>query len=110
MTDGYAERRREYVAQIRNSFETEEKRDISYDTKDVPETSFSFSKLSFLAAFCIFGLFLYLKFTGAEIYGYHAEDITEIISDNHYYTKLQEYTGIYQETLDTKNADTGVTE
>lgn len=89
MTEGYAERRREYVAEIRSSFDTKDNDERSYGTDDAEEVSFSFSKLQFLAAGCLLVLFLFLKFTGTEFYGYHANDIIEMVSDNHYYTELQ---------------------
>ncbi len=38
----------------------------------------------------IFGVFLYLQFTGEKLYGYQAKDIIEMVSDNHYYLALEE--------------------
>lgn len=90
MTEGYAERRREYVAQIRNSFDTQEKDERPYGTDDTEAVSFSFTKLQFLAAGCILVFFLFLKFTGTAFYGYYANDIIDLVSDNHYYKELKE--------------------
>lgn len=97
MTDDYEERRRQYVSDIRKSFheseirEKNKKNDVSYGDQDVTETSFSFSKIRILIAVLIFGAFFYLHYTKSTILGYDAEDIIDIISDNHYYTNLQEY-------------------
>ncbi len=93
MTDGYAERRREYVASIRSSFDTGENdgiRDEDSYGADGVDAPFSFFRLELLAAVMIFGVFLYLQFTGEKLYGYQAKDIIEMVSDNHYYLALEE--------------------
>ncbi len=93
MTDGYVERRREYVASIRSSFENGESdgQAVRSSEVDPEELPVSFFRLELTAAVVILGMFLYLLFSGNEIYGYHAKDIMEMISDNHYYAQLQEY-------------------
>lgn len=89
MTEDYVSRRREYVAQIRNSFNTEE------EEENMPEqaagASSLFARLSLLVSVCLFVLFLYMKLTGTEVYGYQSEDIVNLITDNHYYTELSDY-------------------
>lgn len=98
MTDGYVDRRRQYVAQIRNSFDSPEQKELPYEEpKEVGESSFSFQKLQFLAAAGILILFLFMKLNGLEFYGYQAQEIIEIISDNHYYTNLQDYVTVDEE-------------
>ncbi len=93
MTDGYVERRREYVASIRSSFENGESGDgaVQPSETDPEGLPVSFFRLELAAAVVVLGMFLYLLFSGNEIYGYYAKDIMEMVSDNHYYVQLQEY-------------------
>ena len=94
MTDDYADRRRAYVTEVRNSFEEESTEGTSYDESHQPAISALFSKIRLFAAVLLFGLFVAFKFTGISIGGYTAEDVIDQISDNHYYTKLKEYVTI----------------
>lgn len=98
MTDGYVDRRRQYVAQIRNSFDSPKPKELPYEEpKEGGESSFSFQKLQFLTAAGILILFLFMKLNGIEFYGYQAQEIIDIISDNHYYTNLQDYVTVDEE-------------
>jgi hypothetical protein len=90
MTEEYAKSRREYVAQIRNSFDT--------DTEDVRSfrgergaSSFSFGKIRFLAAMVCLVFFLVNKYSGLHFFHVSETEIIDIITDNHYYTNLQDY-------------------
>lgn len=91
MTNDYADRRRAYVAEIRNSFETDTNEKVSERVNVSAEPSFFMAKLQLFTAVLIFGLFLYLKLTETELCGYSTKDIVDMITDNHYYTKLAEY-------------------
>ena len=64
MTDEYAARRREYVAQIRSSFDNGAEDVISNETEERTASAFSFGKLRFGAAM----VFLFF-FSGKLVYG-----------------------------------------
>lgn len=91
VTESYAERRRAYVAEIRNSFEDDKREKTSYDENREQGSFFLFAKIQLLVAAVLFCLFLFLKLTDTKLYGYSTEDVVDMITDNHYYTKLQEY-------------------
>lgn len=91
VTESYAERRRAYVAEIRNSFDTDEREKTSYEVKNTQGSSFLLAKIQLLVAALLFCMFLFLKLTGTTLYGYSTEDMVDMITDNHYYTNLQEY-------------------
>lgn len=97
MTDGYAERRREYVANVRKSFE-EEPQYAGRRQEEERQTGefFSFFKIRLFLAVCLLGAFLYCRYTGTKIFHYSAEQIVELVSDNHYYTKLKNYVMIQE--------------
>lgn len=98
MVEDYVVRRREYVADVRKSFDSITN-DMEEPASDATEhgSSFLFFKIRLFLALFIFGVFLYYKYTGAGIGNYQAEDVIDIISDNQYYKDLQEYVMI-QET------------
>ncbi len=94
MTEHYAQRRREYVADIRRSFdeeaagaEAEEERSMDF---------FPFFKMRLLIAACIFGAFLYCRYTDRKMFDCSAKQVIEILSDNHYYTNLKNYVMIQE--------------
>lgn len=89
MTDGYVERRKSYVAEIRNSFETPEKTANLNDMPETTESSFVFVKVRFFIAAFLLVVFLFAKQSDIEIYGYCAEEIVDILCENHYDTILQ---------------------
>ena len=103
MTDSYMERRREYVASVRKSFDEAQGSLGARKTEEVPEREFfSFFKFRLILAACFFGTFLYCHYTDTKIFDYSAEQIMELISDNHYYTNLKNYVMIQEQ--DAKNA------
>lgn len=91
MTEDYAERRRQYVAEIRDSFDRSGTNKAEFGNREADENGISFGKMKFLVSVGIFILFLFLKFDGSDFYGYQAKDIIEMVADNHYFTSLQEY-------------------
>jgi hypothetical protein len=96
MTEGYAERRREYVEQIRHSFDTDTEDALSFE-RERNASSFLFGKIRFLAAMACLVFFLVNKYGGLDIFHISDGKIIEIITDNHYYTKLQEYVMMLRE-------------
>lgn len=97
MTDEYAIRRREYVANVRKSFEEEPRSLRMGQEEEVPESQFfTFFKFRMLLAVCLLGAFLYCRYTDTPIFTYSAEQIMELVSDNHYYTKLKNYVMIQE--------------
>ena len=91
MTDGYAERRREYVAQIRSSFDNGAEDVISNETEERTASAFSFGKLRFFAAMVFLVFFLVNWYTGGTIFGVSVTEIIDIVTDTHHYTNLQDY-------------------
>lgn len=94
MTD-YADYRKRYVAEVRNSFEEDhtEQRVFqnSREETEAPDAAFFYTKLRAGIAICLFAAFFYLFYTGETIVGYDATDIINMIEDNHYYAELQKY-------------------
>lgn len=102
MTDGYVERRREYVASVRKSFE-EAPGNIEVTREETSERDFfSFFKFRLFLAGCFFGAFLYCHYTDTKIFDYSTKQMMELISDNHYYTNLKNYVMIQERN--TQNA------
>lgn len=97
MTDGYAERRREYVAQIRSSFDNGAEDVISNETEERTASAFSFGKLRFFAAMVFLVFFLVNRYMGGTIFGVSVTEIIDIVTDNHYYTNLQDYVMMIEE-------------
>ncbi len=97
MTDGYAERRREYVAQIRSSFDNGAEDVISNETEERTASAFSFGKFRFFAAMVCLVFFLVNWYTGGTIFGVSVTEIIDIVTDNHYYTNLQDYVMMIEE-------------
>lgn len=98
MTDGYAERRKEYVANVRKSFE-EEPQYAGRRQEEEPQRGegFLFFKVRLFLAVCLFGAVLYCRYTDTKIFQYSPEQIVELVSDNHYYTKLKNYVMIQKD-------------
>lgn len=90
MTEDDIKRRRTYVAEIRNSFDTDEKEKTSYGEKEIQGSSFLFLKIQLLLAVLLFCLFLFWKLAGTDFWGYSTEDVVDMITDKHYDAKLQE--------------------
>lgn len=102
--DDYVMKRREYIAEIRRSFDTKER--IMEDTVSESDNSSSilFFKLRFFLALCIFAAFILCKYTGYTFYTYDAKEVVDIITDNQYYTKLQNYVMIEGQLFGEKEA------
>jgi len=81
MTDEYVERRRAYVNEIRRSFDRSEVENGTAEEESQPLVPWVFLKIPFLL----------LKYNAYEFHGYQAKDVIDIISDNQYYTILQDY-------------------
>ena len=85
MTDEYVERRRAYVNEIRRSFDRPEVENGTAEEESQPLVPWIFLKIRIVLAF------LLLKYNAYEFHGYQAKDVIDIISDNQYYTILQDY-------------------
>ena len=85
-TESYAERKRRYVSEIRKSFDEPAEEDAA---EEMPQ-QLSLSRLQLAAAVALFACFLLLWSNGGTIFGYQAEEIMELISDNHYYEEFVE--------------------
>lgn len=95
--DGYAERRREYVAQIRSSFDNGAEDVISNEIEERTASAFSFGKLRFWTAMACLAFFLVSWYTGETFFGVSVTEIIDIVTDNHYYTNLQDYVMMLEE-------------
>ncbi len=107
MVDDYAVRRREYVAEIRKSFEggaeTEEGEGRFEQTEE--GLPLLFLKIKFFVAACIFVSFLFCKYNGYDFYRFTPAEVIEMISDNQYYTKLQNYVMIQEQDSENGGED-----
>lgn len=94
--DDYVVNRRQYIAEIRRSFDTNDSQmgDTVSDKEKENSSSILFLKVRFLLALCIFAAFLLCKFTKTSFYNYDTTEVIDIIADNQYYTKLQNYVKI----------------
>lgn len=102
--DDYIMKRREYIAEIRRSFDTNDR--IMEDTVSEGDNSSSilFFKVRFFLALCIFAAFMLCKYTGYTFYVYDTKEVVDIITDNQYYTKLQNYVMIEGQLFGEKEA------
>lgn len=76
----HAKRRREYVAEIRDSFDRGE----TEPAVEEPRWEVWGMRLRFVAALAIFLLFFYCFDTDTGIHGYTTEKIIDMIEDNRY--------------------------
>ncbi len=90
MTEDYAARRKEYVNEIRKSFDMPKEEQKEEQPAEAPLGWLFFKVRVLLAVFAFIG-FLFLKYNHTEINGYDAKDLIDSITDNHYYTILQDY-------------------
>lgn len=99
MVDDYAVRRREYVAEIRKSFdgEMDGKEEAADSEIPVDGLPFLILKIKFFVAACILVSFLFCKYNGYDFYRFTPSEVIEMISDNQYYTKLQNYVMIQEQ-------------
>ena len=96
--EDYAIRRREYVQQIRASFDqpTEEQY-YSYtytrtENENEPiDTTFLSLKIRLIIAVILFCSIFFCKYNSYSIFGMEVSEIINMISDNQYYTFLQSY-------------------
>ena len=91
MTDEYVERRRAYVNEIRRSFDRPEVENGIAEEESQPLVPWIFLKIRIVLAVLLMLAFLLLKYNAYELHGYQAKDVIDIISDNQYYTILQDY-------------------
>lgn len=96
--DDYVMRRREYVQQIRASFDSPVPNEHYYgqmntEEESVDSTFFSF-KIRLLAAILLFCVFFFCQYYSRPILGMDAAEIIDMIKDNQYYTFLQTYVKI----------------
>lgn len=95
--EDYAIRRREYVKQIRDSFDqpTEDGYIFSQNgttTDEEPvDTTFLGLKIRLTVAIILFCVILFCKYNSYPIFGLEVTEIIDMISDNQYYTFLQTY-------------------
>lgn len=91
MTDEYVERRRAYVNEIRRSFDRPEVENGTAEEESQPLVPWIFLKIRIVLAVLLMIAFLLLKYNAYEFHGCQAKDVIDIISDNQYYTILQDY-------------------
>lgn len=94
MTDDYAVRRKEYVNEIRKSFDLPKQENQQTEKTENSSFGWLFFKVRMCLALALMLLFFLFYSYGYEIYGYQAQDIIDMISDNHYYTILKNYVTI----------------
>lgn len=83
----YAEQRRQYVSQIRDSFDQRE----AEAAEPEPGTASWGMRLRFVVALALFLLFFYWYDADIVIQGCTAEKVMDLIEDNRYDTILQDY-------------------
>lgn len=87
----YAEQRRQYVSQVRSSFEQGE----TEAAGETPKWEILGMRLRFVTAIVLFFLFFYWQSSGMTILGYTAEKLIDMVADNRYDTFLQDYDMIH---------------
>lgn len=83
----YAEQRRQYVSQVRSSFD----QNGAEVPEETPKRESFWMRLRFVTALCLFGLFFYWQSSGIKILGFEAGKVIDMIEDNRYDTFLQDY-------------------
>ena len=95
--EDYALRRREYVQQIRASFDQPAETGYSYITNKYEneeatnDTTFLGLKIRLTIAIILFCVIFFCKYNDYPIIGMEVSEIIDMISDNQYYTFLQNY-------------------
>ena len=91
--EDYAMRRREYVKQIRDSFDqiSEEGDTFQQDNEENAPISTPFLgfKIRLFLSLILFSSFLFCKYTSYPLFGMEVSEIIDIISENQYYTFLE---------------------
>ena len=92
MVEDYAFRRREYVAEIRKSFDedTNELGD-SGNTEEETGSPILFLKLRFFLSICIFIAFLFCKLNDYDFYQWTPSEVMDMISENEFFTDFLEH-------------------
>lgn len=88
MSEADMVRRREYIREVRKSFDEPEQEET--EEHGMPSGWLSL-KIRLVLALCLMSGFLIARQNAYEILGYQAKDLVDIISDNYYYTILQDY-------------------
>lgn len=93
--EDYAIRRKEYVQQVRASFDQPSEEGYIYSqtyTDEEPiDTTFLGLKIRLTIAVILFFLIFFCKYNSYPIFGLEVAEIIDMISDNQYYTFLQNY-------------------
>ena len=95
--EDYAIRRREYVQQVRASFDQPAEERYNYtstgtEAEEEPiDTTFLGLKIRLTVAIIIFCVIFFCKYNSYQIFGLEVAEIIDMISDNQYYTFLQTY-------------------
>lgn len=95
--EDYAIRRREYVQQVRASFDQPTEEGYVFvqtgtTTNEEPlDTTFLGLKIRLTIAVILFCVIFFCKYNSYPIFGMEVAEIIDIISDNQYYTFLQNY-------------------
>lgn len=93
--EDYAMRRREYVKQIRDSFDQPSEDGYTFQTRDIEEEPINIPFLGFkirlFIAIILFGSFLFCKYNSYPLMGREVTEIIDMIRDNQYYTFLEKY-------------------
>ena len=91
--EDYAMRRREYIKQIRASFDQPSEEGYVFqegNTEDEPiNIPFLGFKIRLFIAVVLFCSFLFCKYTSYPLFGMEVTEIIDMISDNQYYTFLE---------------------
>lgn len=93
--EDYAIRRREYVQQVRASFDQLEENRYMIQEKEIEDESINIPFLGFkirlFIAIVLFFSFLFCKYNAYSFFGMEVSEIIDMISDNQYYTFLEKY-------------------
>ena len=95
--EDYAIRRREYVQQVRASFDHPREERYNYATtrteaeEEPIETTFLGLKIRLTIAIILFCIIFFCKYNSYPIFGMEVAEIIDMISDNQYYTFWQTY-------------------
>ncbi len=86
-------RRKEYVRQVRASFDEEddETKEIDFSENEPEVPPFFYAKLRLFCAIVLFLAFVFCKYNSYQIFNMSSVEIIDMIRDNQYYTFLQNY-------------------
>ena len=95
--EDYAIRRREYVQQVRASFDQSAEEGYNFaqirteDDEAPVDITFIGLKIRLTIAIILFCIIFFCKYNSYPIFGLEVAEIIDMISDNQYYTFLQNY-------------------